>query len=270
MMPTLIFGKPFTVTEFNYVCPNRHRAEGGPLIGAYASLQNWDGLFRFSRAPHSAFVVKQQPIDVFEAANDPLAQLSERLTELKQSGPPAAARAAHFRHHPAAWCGGLYCDGALCLGIDTVIMTRCGLKQWLTYPSEVLMRRQNCYRPAADLVEMFLGLSDELGMKFFFGTYDSWSHWHAAFPLIGGARGNGLTELARSVQHRKIRSAAIRTVASPCGRDGVRMEESGFLLAIPFSGCILNPHIDMTRTKIEAGRGNVRLSDLSGTEYAIT
>lgn len=52
-------------------------------------------------------------------------------------------------------------------------MTRCGLKQWLTYPSEVLMRRQNCYRPAADLVEMFLGLSDELGMKFFFGTYDS-------------------------------------------------------------------------------------------------
>ena len=151
-----------------------------------------------------------------------------------------------------------------------MIMTRCGLKQWLTYPSEVLMRRQNCYRPAADLVEMFLGLSDELGMKFFFGTYDSWSHWHAAFPLIGGARGNGLTELARSVQHRKIRSAAIRTVASPCGRDGARMEESGFLLAIPFSGCILNPHIDMTRTKIEAGRGNVRLSDLSGTEYAIT
>lgn len=79
MMPTRIFGKPFIVTEFNYVYPNRHRAEGGPLIGAYASLQNWDGLFRFSWAPHSAFVVKQQPIDVFEAANDPLAQLSDRI-----------------------------------------------------------------------------------------------------------------------------------------------------------------------------------------------
>ena len=68
------------------------------------------------------------------------------------------------------------------LGIDTVIMIRCGLKQWLTYPSEILMRRQNCYRPAADLVEMFLELSDELGMKFFFGTYDSWCHWHSDHP----------------------------------------------------------------------------------------
>ncbi len=68
------------------------------------------------------------------------------------------------------------------IGIDTVIMIRCGLKQWLTYPSEVLMQRQNCYRPAADLVEMFLELSDELGMKFFFGTYDSWCHWHSDHP----------------------------------------------------------------------------------------
>lgn len=68
------------------------------------------------------------------------------------------------------------------IGIDTVIMIRCGLKQWLTYPSEILMRRQNCYRPAADLVEMFLELSDELGMKFFFGTYDSWCHWHSDHP----------------------------------------------------------------------------------------
>lgn len=68
------------------------------------------------------------------------------------------------------------------IGIDTVIMIRCGLKQWLTYPSEILMRRQNCYRPAADLVEMFLELSDELGMKFFFGTYDSWCYWHSDHP----------------------------------------------------------------------------------------
>ena len=68
------------------------------------------------------------------------------------------------------------------IGIDTVIMIRCGLKQWLTYPSEILMRRQNCYRPVADLVEMFLELSYELGMKFFFGTYDSWCHWHSDHP----------------------------------------------------------------------------------------
>ena len=29
---------------------------------------------------------------------------------------------------------------------------------------------------------MFLELSDELGMKFFFGTYDSWCHWHSDHP----------------------------------------------------------------------------------------
>ena len=106
-MPTLIFGKPFTGTGVKYGCPNPHRAEGGPLIGAYASLQNWDGLFRFSRAPHSAFVVKQQPLDVFEAANDPLAQLSERLTELKQSGTlPLLVRRTSviIRLHGAAGC----------------------------------------------------------------------------------------------------------------------------------------------------------------------
>ena len=67
MMPTLIFGKPFTVTEFNYVCPNH----------------------------------------VFEAANDPLAQLSERLTELKQSGTlPLLVRRTSviIRLHGAAGC----------------------------------------------------------------------------------------------------------------------------------------------------------------------
>lgn len=73
----------------------------------YASLQNWDGLFRFSRALHSAFVVKQQPLDVFEAANDPLAQLSERLAELKQSGTlPLLVRRTSviIRLHGAAGC----------------------------------------------------------------------------------------------------------------------------------------------------------------------
>ena len=43
-----LYGKPFTVTEFDYAKPNRFRAEGPALIGAYAGLQGWDALFQFA------------------------------------------------------------------------------------------------------------------------------------------------------------------------------------------------------------------------------
>lgn len=62
------------------------------------------------------------------------------------------------------------------IGIDTVILIRCGHKRWMTYPSEFLIARGG-FRPPVDLVEMFLDLSDELGMKFYFGTYDSGGYW---------------------------------------------------------------------------------------------
>ena len=62
------------------------------------------------------------------------------------------------------------------IGIDTVILIRCGHKRWMTYPSKFLMERGG-FRPPVDLVEMFLELADELGMKFYFGTYDSGNYW---------------------------------------------------------------------------------------------
>ena len=43
-----LYGKPFTITEFDYAKPNRFRAEGPALIGAYAGLQGWDALFQFA------------------------------------------------------------------------------------------------------------------------------------------------------------------------------------------------------------------------------
>jgi hypothetical protein len=64
------------------------------------------------------------------------------------------------------------------IGIDTVILIRSGHKRWLTYPSEVLIEREGCYRPPVDLVDMFLDLAEQQGMAFYFGTYDSGAYWH--------------------------------------------------------------------------------------------
>lgn len=63
------------------------------------------------------------------------------------------------------------------MGIDTVILIRCGYKRWVTYPSRVLESKQQVYRPAIDLVDLFLRLSEKHSMKFFFGLYDSGRYW---------------------------------------------------------------------------------------------
>ena len=57
------------------------------------------------------------------------------------------------------------------VGIDTVILIRCGLDRFIAYPSEFLISKKGCYRPPIDLVEQFLTLADKFEMKFYFGTY---------------------------------------------------------------------------------------------------
>jgi len=64
-------------------------------------------------------------------------------------------------------------------GIDTVVLIRCGHKQWLTYPSDVLVKEENCFTPSEDLVALFLELAEKHDMGFYFGTYDSGQYWHA-------------------------------------------------------------------------------------------
>ncbi len=63
------------------------------------------------------------------------------------------------------------------MGIDTVVLIRCGYKRWLTYPSEVLVQSEGAYKPPVDLVAMFLELAAEEGMQFYFGLYDSGKYW---------------------------------------------------------------------------------------------
>ena len=80
LMPSRIFGKPFTVTEYNFTFPNRYRAEGGPLFGGYAAFQDWDGLYRFAWWSHMRETrLHEAPINGFDIAEDSNAHLSERL-----------------------------------------------------------------------------------------------------------------------------------------------------------------------------------------------
>lgn len=62
------------------------------------------------------------------------------------------------------------------IGINTVIMIRCGYRKFITYPSEYLLSR-GCYRPTTDLLDMFLRLADKYNMLFYFGLYDSGTYW---------------------------------------------------------------------------------------------
>ena len=42
-----VFGKPFTVTEYDHPAPNQASAEMFPMVAAFGALQDWDGIFQF-------------------------------------------------------------------------------------------------------------------------------------------------------------------------------------------------------------------------------
>ncbi|MDR1282357.1 MAG: hypothetical protein LBK99_16270 [Opitutaceae bacterium] len=82
LMPSRVFGKPYTVTEFNYVWPNAARSEGGLLMAASAGLQDWDALFNFDYAAQAVdALVPGVPTAggrVFSLATDPVGMLADR------------------------------------------------------------------------------------------------------------------------------------------------------------------------------------------------
>jgi hypothetical protein len=63
------------------------------------------------------------------------------------------------------------------MGIDTVVLIRCGYRKFITYPSAYLMYKRGCFRPPVDLVALFLSLADKYGLNFYFGLYDSGVYW---------------------------------------------------------------------------------------------
>lgn len=63
------------------------------------------------------------------------------------------------------------------MGIDTVVVIRCGYRRFLTYPSEYLVRELGCYAPPIDLIDLFLSLAEKYGIQLYFGLYDSGVYW---------------------------------------------------------------------------------------------
>ena len=53
------------------------------------------------------------------------------------------------------------------IGINTVVLIRCGYGPWLTYPSQVLKLKEQVYLPPVDLVDMFLRLAEKHNIAFF-------------------------------------------------------------------------------------------------------
>jgi len=73
-----LFGKPFTVSEFNYSGPGRFRGVGGILTGCMGALQDWSVIWRFTYSHHRGNLGSPAPAGYFDLATDPLNQAADR------------------------------------------------------------------------------------------------------------------------------------------------------------------------------------------------
>lgn len=96
-----IFGRPFLVTEFDFAAPNAFRAEGGVLTGAYAALQDWDGIFQFVHYQPQKAVAWH-----FDSSSDPVKSLSLRIGAalFLPGGVAPAEQKFAVDYSKRAWC----------------------------------------------------------------------------------------------------------------------------------------------------------------------
>lgn len=82
LFPSRLYGKPMLITEFDFAAPNAFRAEGAPLTGAYAALQDWDALFHFTYSHSDDNVISDQfnpRGNFFNSSTDAVKALSQRI-----------------------------------------------------------------------------------------------------------------------------------------------------------------------------------------------
>lgn len=86
MMGTRWFGKPFGLTEWGHVFPNRFRHEAGIAVPAYAALQGWDFIDQHSAGAVDLEYGDPAPFKThilpYEVGLDPVARASETLAAL--------------------------------------------------------------------------------------------------------------------------------------------------------------------------------------------
>jgi hypothetical protein len=72
------YGKPFTITEFNYSAPGQYRGVGGILTGCLGALQDWSGIWRFAYSHGRNNIFKPGSMRYFDTVSDPLNLAAER------------------------------------------------------------------------------------------------------------------------------------------------------------------------------------------------
>ena len=75
-----VYGRPFTVSEFNYSAPGRFRCVGGIAAGAMGALQDWGAMWRFAWS-HDDWGLKmpdRKRLNYFDMCGDPLGLAAER------------------------------------------------------------------------------------------------------------------------------------------------------------------------------------------------
>lgn len=75
---TRLWGKPFTITEYNYSGPGRFRGVGGILTGAMGAFQGWAGIWRFAYSHGAKEITEVRTMDYFNLVGDPLNQAADR------------------------------------------------------------------------------------------------------------------------------------------------------------------------------------------------
>ncbi len=120
---TRVFGKPFTISEYNYSGPGRYRGVGGILTGCMAAVQDWSVVWRFAYSHNSGNLFTPGTAGYFDLATDPLNQAAERasLCLFLRGDLAPAPRAAAITFNPATLASGESRQGGLIPAWDELV-----------------------------------------------------------------------------------------------------------------------------------------------------